>query len=262
MHTGVASGDFNGDGKPDVVTSDGDTGTVSLLLGNGDGTVRYIGAFAIGSSPSAVAVGDFNGDGRPDVAAANGGSNNVSVLLNDGIWAGSKSFVGPGGAGSGGNWATAGNWSPSGVPGTNDLVTIAGKSVNLSASTTVSALNLTGGATLTLGANGGRVLRTASLSISSNSKLNLNDNDLILDYAGGAGASPLGSWNGSAYDGVTGQIARGYNVSAWDGNGLVTTTTDARAGLTTLAPIEASQLLGLTPARPRSGTARPSTPPL
>jgi hypothetical protein len=86
MHTGVASGDFNGDGKPDVVTSDGDTGTVSLLLGNGDGTVRYIGAFAAGSSPSAVAVGDFNGDGRPDVAAANGGSNNVSVLLNDGAW--------------------------------------------------------------------------------------------------------------------------------------------------------------------------------
>jgi len=86
MHTGVASGDFNGDGKPDVVTSDGDTGTVSLLLGNGDGTVRYIGAFAAGSSPSAVAVGDFNGDGRPDVATANAGSNTVSVLLNDGSW--------------------------------------------------------------------------------------------------------------------------------------------------------------------------------
>jgi hypothetical protein len=86
IHTGVAVADFNGDGKLDVVTSDGDTGTVSLLLGNGDGTLRYIGAFDVGSSPMGVAVGDFNGDGRPDVAAVNGGSNNVSVLLNDGNW--------------------------------------------------------------------------------------------------------------------------------------------------------------------------------
>ena len=86
MHTGVAVADFNGDGKLDVVTSDADTGTVSLLLGNGNGTLTYAGAYAVGSSPSAVAVGDFNGDGRPDVAAANAGSNTVSVLLNDGTW--------------------------------------------------------------------------------------------------------------------------------------------------------------------------------
>jgi len=81
-HTGVAVADFNGDDKFDVVTSDGDTGTVSLLLGIGDGTLSYIGAFAVGTSPSGVVVGDFNGDGRPDVAVANSGSNNVSVLLN------------------------------------------------------------------------------------------------------------------------------------------------------------------------------------
>ena len=80
----MAVADFNGDGKLDAVTSDADTGTVSLLLGNGDGTLTYAGAYAVGSSPSAVAVGDFNGDGRPDVAAANAGSNTVSVLLNDG----------------------------------------------------------------------------------------------------------------------------------------------------------------------------------
>src|SRR5207248_6209456 len=81
-HPGVAVADFNGDGKLDAVTSDADTGTVSLMLGNGTDTLTYAGAYAVGSSPAAVAVGDFNGDGRPDVAAANAGSNTVSVLLN------------------------------------------------------------------------------------------------------------------------------------------------------------------------------------
>ena len=76
--------DFNGDGKLDAVTADGASGTVSLLLGNGNGALTYAGAYTVGSSPSAVVVGDFNGDGRPDVAAANRDSNTVSVLLNDG----------------------------------------------------------------------------------------------------------------------------------------------------------------------------------
>jgi hypothetical protein len=87
LHTDVATGDFNGDGRLDAVTSDADTGTVSELPGNGDGTLSYAGAFAVGSSPAAVAVGDFNGDGRPDVATANAGSNTVSVLLNNGTYA-------------------------------------------------------------------------------------------------------------------------------------------------------------------------------
>ena len=82
----MATADFNGDGKLDVVTADHAAGTVSVLLGLGDGTLTSPLDHAAGSSPSAVAVGDFNGDGRPDVATANAGSNTVSVLLNDGAW--------------------------------------------------------------------------------------------------------------------------------------------------------------------------------
>jgi hypothetical protein len=208
VHTGVAVADFDGDGKFDVVTSDGDTGTVSLLLGNGDGTLRSAGAFAVGSSPSGVAGGDFNGDGRPDVAATNGGSNNVAVLLNDGNWA-TKTFVGPGGAGSGGNWATPSNWSPSGVPAASDLVTITGKSINLAASATVGSLSLTGGASLSVAANGSRVLRTSTLSISSNATLDLNDNALIIDYTG---ATPMLSIQSALRD--------GYAGGAWNGSGI------------------------------------------
>jgi hypothetical protein len=78
--------DFNGDGLLDAVTSDAYKGTVSELLGNGDGTLTDAVPYTVGSSPSAIVVGDFNGDGRPDVAATNAGSNTVSVLLNDGDW--------------------------------------------------------------------------------------------------------------------------------------------------------------------------------
>jgi hypothetical protein len=85
--TGVAVADFNGDGLLDAVTSDANKGTVSELLGNGDGTLTEAVPFSVGSSPMAVAVGDFNGDGRPDIATANAGSNTVSVLLNDGAGA-------------------------------------------------------------------------------------------------------------------------------------------------------------------------------
>ena len=86
VHTGVATADFNADGKLDAVVANGDASTVSLMLGNGDGTLIYAGAFATGASPSGVTVGDFDGDGRPDVAVANAGSYTVSVLLNDGSW--------------------------------------------------------------------------------------------------------------------------------------------------------------------------------
>jgi Calx-beta domain/FG-GAP-like repeat/FG-GAP repeat len=79
-HTGVAVADFNGDGKLDAVVSEGDTGTVSLLLGNGDGTLRYTGAFAVGSSPSAVAVGDGTFSPAENFAVASG----TSAAVTDG----------------------------------------------------------------------------------------------------------------------------------------------------------------------------------
>src|SRR5204863_2642248 len=85
----VAVADFNRDGKPDLVTANQGSspsyaGSVSVLLGNGDGTFQPARDYAAGSHSSSATAGDFNGDGWLDVVTANNAG--VSVLLNDTIW--------------------------------------------------------------------------------------------------------------------------------------------------------------------------------
>ena len=48
--TSVAAADVNGDGRPDLVTANCGSGTVSVLLGNGDGTFGAQTTFAVGAS--------------------------------------------------------------------------------------------------------------------------------------------------------------------------------------------------------------------
>jgi hypothetical protein len=87
----VQTADLNGDGKLDVVTTNFDN-FVTVLLGNGDGTLQAPTLFNVGPAPMmtlSVAVADLNGDGMPDLATAdyNGISGTLSVLLGDGTGA-------------------------------------------------------------------------------------------------------------------------------------------------------------------------------
>jgi hypothetical protein len=90
----VAVGDFNGDGIQDVAVANPVSGTVSILLGNGDGTFTAANNFVAGSGSYSVVVGDFNGDGKQDLAVANQNSANVSILLGngDGTFSGPNNF--------------------------------------------------------------------------------------------------------------------------------------------------------------------------
>jgi len=66
-----AVADVNGDGKPDIVVVN-NSGTVGVLLGNGDGTFQPVVTYNPGGGyTNSVAVADVNGDGKPDIVVAN-----------------------------------------------------------------------------------------------------------------------------------------------------------------------------------------------
>jgi MYXO-CTERM domain-containing protein len=65
----------------DLATANQGSATVSILLGNGDGTFGAQTTYAVGTGPLSVTPGDFNGDTVLDLATANQGSNTVSILL-------------------------------------------------------------------------------------------------------------------------------------------------------------------------------------
>ena len=89
---GVAVGDINSDGKPDVIIANATLGTVTTHLQNAGAFGFGAGiTYTVGTTPRAVAMADVNGDGHLDIAVANSGSTNVSVLL----WTGPNAFGTP-----------------------------------------------------------------------------------------------------------------------------------------------------------------------
>src|SRR5215469_2913619 len=81
---GLAVGDFNGDGRLDLVVTNIGSSSVSVLLGKGDGTFGQARSYTVGLNPQSVALGDFNGDHKLDLVVGNAGSNTVSILLGNG----------------------------------------------------------------------------------------------------------------------------------------------------------------------------------
>lgn len=76
-------GDFNGDGKDDIVLSDGSP-IFQIWYSRGDGTFYQATLINIGQQAGGFEVGDFNGDGRLDLAVGLYGSNEVAIFFNQG----------------------------------------------------------------------------------------------------------------------------------------------------------------------------------
>jgi len=80
----LAAADFNLDSRIDLAVADSVGNSVSVLLGDGDGTFAPGVTLPVGTTPTQVVTTDFNGDGKPDIAVTNSGSNNVSVFTGNG----------------------------------------------------------------------------------------------------------------------------------------------------------------------------------
>ena len=80
----IVAADFNNDGELDLATPNNSSNTVSVLLGNGNGTFQPQMTFLPGASPRTIAGADFNNDGNQDLAVTHLGSNVVSIHLGNG----------------------------------------------------------------------------------------------------------------------------------------------------------------------------------
>jgi uncharacterized protein (TIGR03437 family) len=82
--TALAVADFNGDGKPDVATSNTHAKSVSVALGNGKGAFQAPSTISMGTvQPTSIAAAAFSGDGKPDIVVTDGVSN-IYLLYHNG----------------------------------------------------------------------------------------------------------------------------------------------------------------------------------
>jgi hypothetical protein len=113
--------DVNGDGENDIISSNPKGGDVTILLGNGDGTVNVptVGYSTGGNPKTSVLVADFNGDGLVDIIVPD---NTFSFAYlqgyGDGTFRSPLDFYSPvpGGYGAGGTTIATGDFNGDGNP--------------------------------------------------------------------------------------------------------------------------------------------------
>ncbi len=83
--TGIAKGDFNGDGNLDLIVTNAAPTSLSLFLGNGDGTFKPAITIPVTIGfPLSVTAADFKGDGNVDIAVCSATSGLLQVLFGNG----------------------------------------------------------------------------------------------------------------------------------------------------------------------------------
>jgi hypothetical protein len=81
---GLAAGDFNGDGKPDLAAANYNSNNVVIMLGNGDGTFQPAPDALRAFGPVSIAAGDINQDGKADLIVGNYFASKIAVFRGNG----------------------------------------------------------------------------------------------------------------------------------------------------------------------------------
>lgn len=76
----LVTGDFNGDGMPDIAVANANSANVSILLGIGSNLLMMNDLVPVDPFPASVTAADLNGDGKIDLAVTHLSGNTVSVL--------------------------------------------------------------------------------------------------------------------------------------------------------------------------------------
>jgi hypothetical protein len=208
--TGVSGAAFN-------VTLLGGGGSVENIAVNGDignDTVHYNGSgvgfnTTVNGNASNDTLNVTGASGLNPIFNAGSGSSNTLNLIS-------------------GNYTVAANL---GAGGSVVTVNVTGGSMTLGSSQHLAGLSLANsGSAATLSAHGGRVIVTKSLAISGGAKLDLNDNEIIVDYTGPTPAAAIGDF-----------IRSGRNDGFWTGGGLISTSAKNNPqGNTTLGLLESA----------------------
>ena len=244
---------LNGDGLPDSTTINASNVADAIVVG-GDfsngvtisglaAQVQVVGA--IGASESLI-VNALGGADTIDASALQ--ANTLNLALNGG--AGADTFTASEGDDviDGGTQTDTINVVETASNGITVLPSSGDDTINVNtdgagvanvgfnATQRIGALNIGSGGRATLTSGGAKVLVVTTLNISGTGKLNLNDNDLIIDYSD---PSPLAT--------IKTLLASGFHGSAWDGNGI-NSSSAAAATATALGYAQATDLFLTFPA--------------
>jgi hypothetical protein len=80
----VVSADINGDNKPDLISANFGTNTLTIYTNNGAGGFVIASSPGVGSGPQCVIAADVNGDNKPDLISANYNGHSLTILTNNG----------------------------------------------------------------------------------------------------------------------------------------------------------------------------------
>ena len=82
--TTITPADLNHDSFTDLITTNISSNSLSILLGNGDGTFKDQVQLHVCQEPRSLVLGEFNEDGHVDVALACSGGDEIAILLGHG----------------------------------------------------------------------------------------------------------------------------------------------------------------------------------